>query len=34
VLGTEDHIETKRLPGFKLECPVVLEAGKEQDDAK
>lgn len=32
-LGPDGVIETKRLPGFKLACQTVLEAGKEQDDA-
>jgi Uma2 family endonuclease len=33
-LGPDGVIETKVLPGFKLACKAVLDAGKDQDDAK
>jgi hypothetical protein len=34
LLGPDNTIETKLLPGFKLDCRSVLEAGQERDDAK
>jgi hypothetical protein len=33
-LGPDGVIETKLLPGFKLPCRAVLDAGQEQEDGK
>lgn len=33
-LGPDDAVETKLLPGFRLECRGVLQAGQERDNGK